>query len=87
MGTYLAQHVDLALGRERIGPRQHNGESDLPASFRIPRQVCLFTRTFPDQMIYAVAVSEKRALGKHNVHSAQIVALARIPNKLGRAGS
>jgi len=83
MGTYLAQHVDLALGRERIGSGQHNGKGDLPASFRIPRQVCLFTRAFPDQMIDPVTAGEIRALGKHNVHSAQIIALPpghRIPD-------
>ena len=84
MGTYLAQHVNLPLSRERIGSRQHNGQSDLPASLRIPGQIGLFTRAFPDQMFDAVAVGEKRAIRKRNVHSAQIVALPsgnRIPNK------
>lgn len=30
MRTYLAQHLNLPLSRERIGSGQHNGKSDLP---------------------------------------------------------
>lgn len=64
VGTYLGQHLDLSLGRERIGSGQHERKSDMPPSFRIPGQVCLFARAFPDQMIDSVAPHEKRALGK-----------------------
>jgi hypothetical protein len=63
MGTYLAQHVDLSLSGDGIGAGHHNGKSDLPASFRIPRQICLFTRALSDQMIDTVAASEERARG------------------------
>jgi hypothetical protein len=75
MGAYLAQHLDLPLGRERIRFGQHNGKSNLPTGFRIPGQVGLFTWAFSDQMFDAVAADENRAIGKRNVHSAAIVAL------------
>ena len=69
MGTYLTQHVDLSLGGEGIGSGHHNGKSDLSASFRIPRQIRLFTRAPPDQMIDLVTPNEERAWRKHDVHS------------------
>jgi hypothetical protein len=89
MGTHLAQHLDLSLSRERIGSGQHNRKSDLPASSRIPGQVGPFTRAFPNQMLDPIAVGEKRAIGKRNVHSAQIVALSpdyRTPTKSAHTG-
>jgi hypothetical protein len=89
MGTYLSEHFNFSLSRERIGSGQHNGKRDLAASFQIPSTVGLFTRALPDQMIDAVPAGEKRALGKRNIHSSQIVALPtgnRIPNKSARAG-
>ena len=89
VGTYLTKHLDFSLSRERIGSGQHNGKRDLAVSFPIPSTVGLFTGALADQMIDAVAVGEKRALGKRNIHSSQIVALPtddRIPNKSARAG-
>jgi hypothetical protein len=83
-GAHLAQHLNFPVSRARIGSRQHNGKCDLATSFLIPRPVGLFTRALPDQMIYAVPIGEKRTLGKHRIHSSQIVALRadnRIPNK------
>jgi hypothetical protein len=89
MGTYLSEHLDFSMSRERIGSGQHNGKRDLAASFQIPSTVGLFTRALSDQMIDAVPAGEKRALGKRNIHTSQIVALPtgdRIPNKSARAG-
>lgn len=63
------------MSRERVGSGQHYCKRDLAVSLQIPSTVGLLTRAFPDQMIDAVAADEKRALGKSNIHSTQIVAL------------
>ena len=75
MRTDPTQHLDFSMSRERIGSGQHYCKRDLAVSLQIPSTVGLLTRAFPDQMIDAVAAGEKRALGKSNIHSPQIVAL------------